>query len=158
MSPANPPEIFTRRHNIRTVFRAPPTLRHQLCRIKDRDPMKRSCGVRDPLWLWPDLCWRDQEGTGDQTEAASSCHKKRRNGKVSNCRTCLDPSTSACLVGDQVLDHAGNTNIRKMKEAIHISLRNENELMNRDQGVEIDGWWKGTQSRPDLEPRTNNVT
>ena len=86
-------------------------------------------------------CWRDQEGPGDQTDVAPNCHKKRRNGGVSDCRTYLDLPTSACLGGD--LDpRPGNTNILKkiLKEAIHISLRSENELMNRDQGVEIDSW------------------
>ena len=42
----------------------------------------------------------------------------------------------------RILDQARNTSILRIKEAIHISSKNQGELMNRDQGVEIDGWWK----------------
>ena len=51
----------------------------------------------------------------------------------------------------RILDHARNIGILKVK-AIHIFLRKISELMNGDQGVEIDGWWKcliqRKQSRP----------
>ena len=42
------PEDLTRvcrRYNVKTVFKCLPTLRQQLCRIKDRDPIERSAGV-----------------------------------------------------------------------------------------------------------------
>ena len=53
-----------------------------------------------------------------------------------------------------------NPNILTSKEAIHISLRNENELMIKDKGVEIDGWWNliwRQRSRSDLEHLTDAI-
>ena len=42
----------------------------------------------------------------------------------------------------RILDQAGNNNILRIKEALHISLREPRELVNRDQGLSIDYCWK----------------
>ena len=48
----------------------------------------------------------------------------------------------------RILDRASHTTTLLIKEAIHISLRDPAELLNRDQGLDIDCCWKNLARRP----------
>ena len=47
----------------------------------------------------------------------------------------------------RILDHASHTMTLMIKEAIHISLRDPAELLNRDQGLDINCCWKNLARR-----------
>ena len=47
----------------------------------------------------------------------------------------------------RILDCASHTTTLMIKEAIHISLRDPAELLNRDQGLDIDCCWKNLDHR-----------
>jgi hypothetical protein len=133
-----------RRHNVRTIFKSLPTLRHQLCRIKDKDPIERSAGV---VYEIPCAC--GQTYVGETKRALGTRLKEHqaatRRGEIHKSAIAEHAWTHKHQLSwaeTRILDHARNTSIFRIKEAIHILLRNQRELKNRDWGVEIDGWWR----------------
>ena len=58
-----------RKHEIRTVFTTPTTLRQQLTRVKDIDPPQKVWGgISNSMPLWLGIHWGDKENAGDPSE------------------------------------------------------------------------------------------
>ena len=139
-----------RRHNIRTVFRTPSTLRQELSRVKDKDPMWKVSGL-----VYEIPCSCGQLYIGETKRALDTWLKEHQ---VATRRGETEKSAIAEHAWSQhhqplwgetkVLDHTGNNTILEIKEALHISLRNPRELVNRDQGLSIDVCWKHLINRP----------
>ena len=126
-----------RKFNIRTVFRTPFTLRHELCRIKDRDSAMLASGV---VYEIPCSCGQRYIG---ETKRVLGTGLKEHQGDTR--RGQIEKSAIAEHAWSQhhqplweetrILDQADNTTILLIKEAMHISLQSPRELMNRDHGL-----------------------
>ena len=133
-----------RKFSIRTVFKTSSTLRQELSRIKDRDPALKISGV---VYEIPCSCGQKYIG---ETKRALVTHLKEHQAATRRGET--EKSAIAEHAWSQhhqplweetkILDRATHSSTLRIKEAIRISLRDPVELLNRDQGLDIDCCWK----------------
>ena len=138
-----------RKYNIRTVFRTSSTLRQELSRTKDRDPPLKTSGV---VYEIPCSCGLKYIG---ETKRALETRLKEHQAATRRGET--EKSAIAEHAWSQhhqplweetrVLDRASHNTTLLIKEAIHISLRDSTELLNRDRGLDIDCCWKHLVTR-----------
>ena len=146
-----------RKYSIRTVFRTPSTLRQELSRIKDRDPALKGSGV-----VYEITCSCGQKYIGE-TKRALEMHLKEHQAATRRGETekSVEAEEHAWSRHHQplweetwILDRASHTTTFLIKETIHISLRDPAELLNRNQGLDIDCCWKNLTRRPPEGSRT----
>ena len=89
-----------------------------------------------------------KEGTGDALEGAPGSHKKRETEKSAITEHAWPGHHQPLWEEARILDLASHTTTLLIKETIHISLRDPAELLNRDQGLDIDCCWKNLARRP----------
>ena len=132
-----------RRYNIRTVFRSASTLRRQLTRVKDQDPLEKKSEV---VYQIPCSCGHVYIG---ETKRALDTRIKEHRAATRRGET-EKSAIAEHAWGQQhpilweetsVLDQAKNNTTLLIKEALHIRLTNL-ELINRDEGVAIPECWQ----------------
>ena len=146
-----------RRFNIRTIFRSASTLRGQLMRVKDRDPLEKKSNV---VYQVPCTCGRVYIG-----ETKRALEVRIKEHQAATRRGELEKSAIAkhawnhhhqILWDDtKVLDEATNNSTLLLKEAIHIHLAATDTLLNRDQGVAIPECWTAILSH--THPASNST-
>ena len=138
-----------RKYSIRTIFRTQSTLRRELSRIKDRDSVLKASGV-----LYEILCGCGQNYIGETQRALETCLKEHqaatRRGETEKsaiAEHAWSRNHQPLWEEPRILDCASHTTTLMIKEAIHISLRDPAELLNRDQGLDINCCWKNLDHR-----------
>ena len=124
-----------KKHNIRTIFKTPSTLRHQLMKVKDTDPMVKRSGV---VYQIPcGGCGQSYIG-----ETKRPLETRLKEHIAATTRGEIDKSAIAehawicqhqpLWKETRVLDVAVNNTILLIKEAMHIQMADAGTLMNRD--------------------------
>ena len=81
------------------IFRSASTLRGQLTRVKDQDPLEKKSGV---VYQIPCSCGHvDEESPRDPHKGAQSCHQTGRDREVGHSRARLGTTTPNTVGGDQ---------------------------------------------------------
>ena len=132
-----------RKFNIRTVFRTPSTLRQELCRIKDCDSAMTRSGV---VYEIPCSCGQRYIGEtkralGTRLKEHQAATRRGQTEKSAIAEHAWSQHHQPLWEETRILDQADNNTILLIKEAIHISVQNPGDLMNRDQGLGIDCCW-----------------
>ena len=132
-----------RRYDIRTVLRSSSTLRGQLMRVKDQDPLEKKSNV---VYHVPCSCGRVYIG-----EMKRALETRMKEHKAATRRGELKKSAIAEHAWNhhhqveweeiKVLDEAANNTTLLIKEALHIRLTDTETLINRDKGVAISDCW-----------------
>ena len=133
-----------RKYNIRTVFRTSFILRQELSRTKDRDPPLKTSGV-----VYEISCSCGQQYIGETKRALETRLKEQqaatRRGETEKSAItehAWSQHHQPLWEETRIFDRASHNTTLLIKEAIHISLRDSTELLNRDRGLAIDCCWK----------------
>ena len=132
-----------RRYDIRTVFTTISTLRRELTRVKDQDPMLSRAGV---VYRIPCSCGKEYIG---ETKRALRTRLKEHQAATRRGET--EKSAIAehawaeqhCPAWDEVtiLEQAEREDILRIKEAFCIALTDQKKSLNRDKGVATADCW-----------------
>ena len=138
-----------RKYNIRTVFRTSSTVRQELSRTKDRDPPLKTSGVVYGIHCICGLKYigetkRALEMRLKEHQAATRRGETEKSAIIEHA---WSQHHQPLWEETRVLDWASHNTTLLIKEAIHISLRDSTELLNRDWGLAIDCCWKHLVSR-----------
>ena len=104
--------------------------------------------VPNPLQLWEDLHWRDNQEAQGKDEGTPRCALQRNDGVVSSGRACpgAPPLHWVGTEGTWVIDQARRPKELQLKEALRIQM-SDGELLNWDTGLEVPGCWLATLKR-----------
>ena len=133
-----------RKHNIQTAFTTMDTLRRQLTRVKDTDPIIKKSGV---VYRIPCSCGLVYIGETKRSletclkEHQAAC-RRREMEKSAIAEHTWTKKHSPDWDNISIIDQARNNTTLLVKEALHISLARQHTLLNRDQGTAISNCWR----------------
>ena len=133
-----------RKFDIKTVFTTMSTLRQQLTKIKDTDPILKKSSI---VYSIPCSCGLKYIG-----ETKRNLETRLKEHQTATRRGETEKSAIAEHAWEEqhlpqwenieILDHAPNDNTLLIKEALHITLAGKHSLINRDQGTTIANCWR----------------
>ena len=119
-------------------------------RIKDRDPALKALGViyEIPCSCGPKYIGETKRALETRLNEHQAATRRGETEKSAITEHAWSRHHQLLWEEAQILDRASHTTTLLIKEAIHISLRDRAELLNRDQGLDIDCCWKNLARRP----------
>ena len=118
-------------------------------RIKDRDPAMKHWEwfMRSPAVVGQSTSG-NKEGTGTHLKEHQAATRRGETEKSAITEHAWSRHHQPLWEEARILDRASHTTTLLIKETIHISLRDPAELLNRDQGLDIDCCWNNLARRP----------
>jgi len=141
-----------RRHDIKTLFKTPLTLHHQLMWVKDTDPLGKRAGV---VYQLP--CGECESSYIGETKRPLETRLREHKAAIKRGEVLMSAVAEHAWTNQhqplwgsaRVLDIAANKTILLIKEAMHIHMAksSSSSLMNRDRGIPIADCWKPILNR-----------
>ena len=139
-----------RKYSISTVFRTSSTLRRELSKIKDRDPALKTLRVvyEIPCSCGPKYIGETKRALETRLKEHQAATRRGETEKSAITEHTWSRQHHPLWEETWILDCASHTTTLLIKESIHISIRDPAELLNRDQGLDINCCLKNLTRRP----------